>query len=49
MPPLVPISPTRLRERGLRMTSQREQVLAAVRELNHATPEQINEAVPTWT
>lgn len=37
---------TRLRERGLRMTAQREQVLAAVRELNHATPEQINEAVP---
>lgn len=37
---------TRLRERGLRMTSQREQVLAAVRELNHATPEQISDAVP---
>jgi Fur family ferric uptake transcriptional regulator len=36
----------RLRARGLRMTSQREQVLAAVRELNHATPEQINDAVP---
>lgn len=36
----------RLRSRGLRMTSQREQVLAAVRELNHATPEQINDAVP---
>lgn len=37
---------TRLRERGLRMTAQREQILAAVRELNHATPEQINDAVP---
>jgi Fur family ferric uptake transcriptional regulator len=37
---------TRLRERGLRMTAQREQILTAVRELNHATPEQINDAVP---
>jgi Fur family ferric uptake transcriptional regulator len=37
---------TRLRKRGLRMTAQREQILAAVRELNHATPEQINDAVP---
>lgn len=36
----------RLRSRGLRMTAQREQVLAAVRELNHATPEQISDAVP---
>jgi Fur family ferric uptake transcriptional regulator len=37
----------RLRERGLRMTAQREQILTAVRELNHATPEQINDAVPS--
>lgn len=36
---------TRLRARGMRVTAQREQVLAAVRELNHATPEQINDAV----
>lgn len=35
----------RLRARGLRVTSQREQVLAAVRALGHATPEQINESV----
>jgi Fur family ferric uptake transcriptional regulator len=35
----------RLRERGLRVTSQREQVLAAVRALGHATPEQIGESV----
>lgn len=37
---------TRLHERGLRMTPQRDQVLAAVRELEHATPEQLSEAVP---
>lgn len=36
---------TRLRSRGLRMTPQRDHVLAAVRELGHATPEQIGEAV----
>jgi Fur family ferric uptake transcriptional regulator len=36
----------RLHERGLRVTAQREQVLAAVRGLGHATPEQISEAVP---
>lgn len=36
----------RLRARGLRMTPQREQVLAAVHRLRHATPEQISEAVP---
>ncbi len=30
-----------LRERGLRMTPQRQLVLDAVRELGHATPEQI--------
>jgi Fur family transcriptional regulator, ferric uptake regulator len=35
----------RLRERGMRVTPQREQVLAAVRELGHATPEQISESV----
>ncbi len=35
----------RLRSRGLRVTSQREQVLAAVRTLGHATPEQINDSV----
>jgi Fur family ferric uptake transcriptional regulator len=37
---------TCLRARGLRVTPQREQVLAAVRELGHATPEQIGERVP---
>jgi Fur family ferric uptake transcriptional regulator len=36
----------RLRSRGMRVTPQREQVLAAVRHLNHATPEQISETVP---
>jgi Fur family transcriptional regulator, ferric uptake regulator len=36
----------RLRSRGLRMTSQRAHVLAAVRRLEHATPEQISETVP---
>jgi Fur family ferric uptake transcriptional regulator len=36
----------RLRSRGLRMTSQRAHVLAAVRSLQHATPEQISETVP---
>lgn len=35
----------RLRARGLRVTSQREQVLAAVRALGHATPEQINDSL----
>ena len=35
-----------LRSRGMRMTAQRDRVLAAVRELGHATPEQIGEAVP---
>jgi Fur family ferric uptake transcriptional regulator len=33
----------RLRARGMRLTPQREQVLAAVRRLGHATPEQIAE------
>jgi Fur family transcriptional regulator, ferric uptake regulator len=36
----------RLRSRGMRVTPQREQVLAAVRRLSHATPEQISETVP---
>ena len=36
---------TRLRELGLRVTPQREQVLDAVRTLGHATPEQICESV----
>jgi Fur family ferric uptake transcriptional regulator len=35
----------RLRSRGMRVTPQREQVLAAVRRLGHATPEQISETV----
>jgi Fur family transcriptional regulator, ferric uptake regulator len=35
-----------LHSRGLRMTPQREQVLAAVRRLGHATPEQISDEVP---
>lgn len=34
-----------LRARGMRMTPQREQVLAAVRLLGHATPERIMESV----
>ena len=36
----------RLRSRGMRATPQREQILAAVRRLGHATPEQISETVP---
>jgi Fur family transcriptional regulator, ferric uptake regulator len=35
----------RLRQRGLRITTQRRQVLDAVRRLGHATPEQVNDAV----
>lgn len=35
----------RLRSRGMRVTPQREQVLAAVRQLRHATPEQISDSV----
>lgn len=35
-----------LRSRGMRMTAQRERILAAVRDLGHATPEQIDDAVP---
>jgi Fur family ferric uptake transcriptional regulator len=34
-----------LRARGLRMTPQRQLVLDAVRELRHATPEQVHAAV----
>jgi Fur family transcriptional regulator, ferric uptake regulator len=34
-----------LRERGLRLTPQRQQVLEALRRLGHATPEQIFAAV----
>ncbi len=34
-----------LRARGMRVTAQREQVLAAVRQLRHATPDQISDAV----
>jgi Fur family ferric uptake transcriptional regulator len=34
-----------LRARGLRVTAQREKVLDAVRELRHATPEQVSESV----
>jgi len=36
----------RLHSHGLRMTPQRDHVLAAVRRLGHATPEQISDAVP---
>ncbi|UQX88784.1 transcriptional repressor [Jatrophihabitans telluris] len=36
----------RLRERGLRMTSQRASVMAAVTKLVHATPDQVADAVP---
>ena len=36
----------RLRGRGLRVTPQRLRVLAAVRDLGHATPEQIADALP---
>ena len=37
---------TRLRERGLRWTQQRAEVLTAVRTLGHGTPEQIAAAAP---
>src|SRR5438270_13307235 len=36
----------RLRERGMRMTPQRESVMAAVTQLVHATPDQVADAVP---
>ena len=34
-----------LRQKGLRLTPQRELVLRAVRELGHATPEEVAESV----
>ena len=37
--------PHELRERGLRLTPQRELVLKAVRSLGHATPEEVAEEV----
>jgi Fur family ferric uptake transcriptional regulator len=37
---------SRLHERGLRMTPQRQRVMAAVTQLVHATPDQVAEAVP---
>jgi Fur family transcriptional regulator, ferric uptake regulator len=37
---------SRLRQHGLRMTPQRERVMAAVTRLVHATPDQVAEAVP---
>lgn len=36
----------RLRERGLRMTSQRQRVVDAVTQLVHATPDQVAELTP---
>jgi Fur family transcriptional regulator, ferric uptake regulator len=44
--PPAPDLAAQLRARGLRVTAQREQVLTAVQQLRHATPEQISEAVP---
>lgn len=41
----VPDLSEQLHARGLRMTAQRERVLAAVRDLRHATPEQIFEMI----
>ncbi|MDQ6936608.1 MAG: transcriptional repressor [Actinomycetota bacterium] len=35
-----------LRARGLRFTTQRQQVLVAVRELGHATPEEVSARLP---
>lgn len=37
--------PNELREKGLRLTPQRELVLKAVRDLGHATPEEVAEHV----
>ena len=37
--------PNELREKGLRLTPQRELVLSAVRELGHSTPEEIAETI----
>jgi len=36
------VEPHEIRQRGLRLTPQRELVLAAVRELGHSTPEEIS-------
>lgn len=36
------VQPNEIRQRGLRLTPQRELVLAAVRELGHSTPEEIS-------
>ncbi|MHA3702814.1 Fur family transcriptional regulator [Jatrophihabitans sp. YIM 134969] len=44
-PPVADELAARLRGRGLRLTQQRLEVLAAVRHLGHATPEQIHETV----
>lgn len=49
VPPLAPAVDdelaARLRGRGLRVTQQRREVLAAVRHLGHATPEQLHDSV----
>jgi Fur family ferric uptake transcriptional regulator len=44
--PEPPALADRLRERGMRMTPQRERVMAAVTLLVHATPDQVADAVP---
>jgi Fur family ferric uptake transcriptional regulator len=44
--PQPPALADRLRERGMRMTPQRERVMAAVTQLVHATPDQVADAVP---
>lgn len=36
----------RLRERGMRLTPQRQRVMEAVSQLGHATPDQVAEATP---
>ena len=36
------VAPHEIRQRGLRLTPQRELVLAAVRELGHSTPEEVS-------
>ena len=38
--------PHELRDKGLRLTPQRELVLQAVRELEHATPEEVGQTHP---
>lgn len=42
---VVPLA-ERLRERGMRMTSQRQRVVDAVTQLVHATPDQVAELTP---